>query len=455
MSAIATMTFTETEMRKPPAPRTKMPPLFDEPTTVQNWYKHINWTQSILLISTPLAAIYGMATTKLLTPTLIWSIIWYFFTGMGVTAGECHFYFLPNTKLLLVLGYHRHWSHRAYSATLPLKIILALTGAGSIQGSVRWWSRGHRAHHRYTDTDKDPYSAHRGVMFSHIIWMLVNRPKSRIGYADVADLDADPVVKWQHKYYPLVALTMAFVFPTLVAGLGWGDWRGGYFYAGMVRLVFLHHATFCVNSLAHWLGETPFDDHHTPRDHFITAFVTLGEGYHNFHHEFPQDYRNAILFYQYDPTKWFIKALSFIGLAYDLKKFPQNEVVKGQVYMAEKKINKIKEDLNWGVPIHKLPVFTWDEFQELTKQGKQWILIEGVLYDVSKFIDEHPGGPRYIKTAIGKDMTTAFNGAVYNHSNGARNLMSTMRIGVIRGGMEVENMKKDPIEEILDPKEYA
>lgn len=438
MSATATMTFTETEMRKPPAPRTKMPPLFDEPVTAQNWHKYVNWAHAILLISTPLASIYGMATTKLLTPTLIWSIIWYFSTGLGITA-----------------GYHRLWAHRAYNATRLLKIILALAGAGAIEGSIRWWSRGHRAHHRYTDTDKDPYSAHRGVFFSHIGWMLINRPKNRIGYADVADLDADPIIRWQHKYYPLIAFTMAFVFPTLVAGLGWGDWRGGYFYAGVARLVFVHHATFCVNSLAHWLGETSFDDRNTPKDHFITAFVTMGEGYHNFHHEFPQDYRNAILFYQYDPTKWLIKICSLVGLAYDLKMFPQNEVVKGQVYMAEKRINKIKEGLNWGVPIYKLPVFTWDEFQELTKQGKEWILIEGVLYDVTKFIDKHPGGPRYIKTAIGKDMTTAFNGAVYDHSNGARNLMSTMRVGVVRGGMEVESMKKDPIEEVLDPKKYA
>lgn len=425
-------------MRKPPAPRMKMPPLFDEPITAQNWYKHVNWVHAVLLISTPLAALYGMATTKLQTPTLIWSIIWYFSTGLGITA-----------------GYHRFWSHRAYGATPLLKFLLALAGAGAVQGSIRWWSRGHRAHHRYTDTDKDPYSAHRGVFFSHMGWMLINRPKNRIGYSDVTDIDADIIARWQHKYYPLISMTMAFILPTLVAGLGWGDWRGGYFYAGVARLVFVHHATFCVNSLAHLLGENSFDDHHTPKDHFITAFVTMGEGYHNFHHEFPQDYRNAILFYQYDPTKWLIKVCSLLGLAYDLKKFPQNEVVKGQVYMAEKRINKIKEGLNWGVPIQKLPVFTWDEFQELTKQGKEWILIEGILYDVSKFIEEHPGGSRYIKTSIGKDATTAFNGSVYDHSNAARNLMSTMRVGVIRGGMEVESMKSYPTEEILDPKKYA
>jgi stearoyl-CoA desaturase (delta-9 desaturase) len=78
-------------------------------------------------------------------------------------------------------------------------------------------------------------------------------------------------------------------------------------------------STFCVNSLAHYLGETPFDDKHTPRDHVITALVTIGEGYHNFHHQFPMDFRNAIRWYQYDPTKWFISVMSFFGLASHLK----------------------------------------------------------------------------------------------------------------------------------------
>lgn len=82
------MTFTETEMRKPPLPRGKMPPLFDEPVTVANWYKFVNWTHAILLSITPIAAIYGIVTTKLQTPTLILSIVWYFATAMGITAGK-------------------------------------------------------------------------------------------------------------------------------------------------------------------------------------------------------------------------------------------------------------------------------------------------------------------------------------------------------------------------------
>jgi len=159
-----------------------------------------------------------------------------------------------------------------------MSLSLALLGAGAVEGSIQWWSRGHRAHHRWTDTEKDPYSAHRGLIFSHIGWMLVKRPGWKIGYADVDDLQKNKLVQWQHEKYTTLALLMGIFFPTLIAGLGWGDWRGGFYFAAVTRLVLLHHATFCVNSLAHYLGEGPYDDRHSPRDHFLTALLTFGEG---------------------------------------------------------------------------------------------------------------------------------------------------------------------------------
>ncbi|KAG1152593.1 hypothetical protein G6F37_005381 [Rhizopus arrhizus] len=418
---LGTTDRTKTEAMKPPLPKTQMPPLFDKPVTSKNWHQFVNWPQSILLLSTPLIALYGIFTTELTRKTLIWAIGYYFITGLGITA-----------------GYHRMWAHRAYRGSLLLRWLFSFAGAGAVEGSIYWWSRGHRAHHRWTDTDKDPYSAHRGFFFSHFGWMLVKRPNNRIGYADVADLKADSVVAIQHRLYPYFALGMGFLFPTLVAGLGWGDFRGGFFYAAVARLVFVHHATFCVNSLAHYLGEASFDDHNTPRDHWITALATLGEGYHNFHHQFPQDYRNAIKYTQYDPTKWLIIVLSWFGLAYELKEFPSNEVSKGRIFMQEKKIREEKSKLFYGVPLKDLPVYTWEEFQSFVlNENKKWILIEGVLYDVKNFMKEHPGGVKYLSTAIGKDMTTSFNGGIYNHSNGARNLLTSLRVGVLKNGMQV------------------
>ena len=325
---------------------------------------------------------------------------------------------------------------------MPLKIYLAAAGAGAVEGSIRWWSRDHRAHHRYTDTDKDPYSVRKGLLYSHIGWMVMKQNPKRLGRTDITDLNEDPVVVWQHKNYLKSVITMALVLPTLVCGLGWGDWLGGYVYAGILRIFFVQQATFCVNSLAHWLGDQPFDDRNSPRDHIVTALVTLGEGYHNFHHEFPSDYRNAIQWWQYDPTKWCIWVWKQLGLAYDLKQFRQNEIEKGRLQQMQKKLDQKRATLDWGIPLEQLPVISWDDFVEQAKNGKALIAVAGVIHDVTNFVKDHPGGKALISSAIGKDATAIFNGGVYNHSNAAHNLLSTMRVGVLRGGCEVEIWKR-------------
>ena len=264
----------------------------------------------------------------------------------------------------------------------------------------------------------------------------------RIGRTDISDLNDDPVVRWQHKNYLLVVATFGLLFPALVCGLGWKDWKGGLIFAGILRIFFVQQATFCVNSLAHWLGDQPFDDRNSPRDHVFTAVMTLGEGYHNFHHEFPSDYRNAIVWHQYDPTKWFIWGCKQVGLATDLKQFRSNEIEKGRVQQAQKKLDQKRSRLDWGVPLESLPVMEWDDYVDQTKNGRGLVAVAGVVHDVTDFIKDHPGGKAMISSGIGKDATAMFNGGVYDHSNAAHNLLSTMRIGVIRGGMEVEIWKR-------------
>lgn len=349
---------------------------------------------------------------------------------------------MANSLFFPAAGYHRLWAHTSYKATLPLKIWLAAGGAAAVEGSARWWSRDHRAHHRYTDTDKDPYSVRKGLLYSHIGWMVMKQNPKRIGRTDITDLNEDPVVVFQHKHYIKCVITMALIVPTLICGFGWGDFAGGFIYGGILRIFFIQQATFCVNSLAHWLGDQPFDDRNSPRDHVITALVTLGEGYHNFHHEFPSDFRNAIQWWQYDPTKWCIWAWKQLGLAYDLKKFPHNEIEKGRLQQQQKKLDQKRATLDWGIPLENLPVVSWDDFVQESKNGKAWIAVAGVIHDVGKFIKDHPGGKALINSAIGKDATAIFNGGVYNHSNAAHNLLSTMRVGVIRGGCEVEIWKR-------------
>ncbi|KAH6873620.1 fatty acid desaturase-domain-containing protein [Thelonectria olida] len=374
----------------------------DTPMTWSNIHLHINWLNTTLIIIIPIIGFISAYWVPILLYTAIWAVIIYFNTGLGITA-----------------GYHRLWVHTSYKATTPLKLYLAAVGAGAVEGSIRWWSYGHRAHHRYTDTEKDPYSVRKGLVYSHIGWMVCKQNPKRQGRTEITDLNEDPIVVWQHRNYLKCVIFMALILPTIVAGFGWSDWLGGFVYAGILRICFVQQATFCVNSLAHWLGDQPFDDRNSPRDHLITALITLGEGYHNFHHKFPSDYRNAIEWYQYDSTKWSIWIWKQLGLAYDLKQFRQNEIEKGRVQQMQKKLDQKRATLDWGIPLEQLPVVHWDDFVADSKNGKALVAIVGVIHD---------------------DATAIEYGGVYNHSNAAHNLLLTMRVGVLRGGCENEDV---------------
>ncbi|PGH16699.1 hypothetical protein AJ79_01572 [Helicocarpus griseus UAMH5409] len=393
--------------------------------TLFNWYRRIHWLYMTQLVFIPLAGFIQAYWLPLHWQTAAFSVFYFYITGICITA-----------------GYHRLWAHRSYVASLPLRVYLAAFGAGAIEGSIKHWSAEHRAHHRYTDTDQDPYNVNRGVFHAHILWLLIRDDSRKIGRVDVADLRNDPLVSFQHRYYIPIAFAMGWAFPTIVAGLGWGDWYGGFIYAGILRTFFVNQATFCVNSVAHYLGDQPYDDKHTPRDHVLTSIITNGEGYHNFHHEFPSDYRNGIEWYHLDITKWMIKLWKVVGLASDLKTFRKNEIEKGKIQQARKKLDQKGKELDWGTAIDQLPVMEWNEFQrKVDEEGEVWIVIEGVVHDLAGFVKEHPGGRSLIQSTAGKDATAAFNGGIYDHSNAARNLLATMRVAILRGGGEVEIWK--------------
>jgi len=381
----------------------------------------INWVHTGLLTITPALAIYGLFTTKLHLATFIFTVIMYFWTGLGITG-----------------GYHRLWSHRAYKAHYIVRLLLCLGGAAAFEGSAKWWCRHHRSHHRYTDTEKDPYNARKGFWYAHMGWMLQKQNAKKLGFADISDLNKDPMIIWQHKYYVFVASACGILLPTLVASL-WGDMRGGFFYASMWRMVIVHHATFFVNSLAHTLGDKTFSDHHTAYDSFITAVLTLGEGYHNYHHEFPADYRNGIKIYHYDPTKWVISALYYLGLTYDLKWMSGDEIKKAVCQMEQRKIDDEKAKVMFGKEIKNLPRWSMDEVNKRISNGELLLVIDGIAHDVKSFVHEHPGGRQTLLNIIGPDVdaTGLFNGKVgtdnllHNHSKDARKFLSSMRVAVV------------------------
>ncbi len=237
----------------------------------------------------------------------------------------------------ITAGYHRLWAHNAYKAHPALRLFFALFGAAALQNSILIWASGHRRHHRHVDdVELDPYSAKKGLWFSHLGWMIRNYPASADDFSNAKDLQRDKIVMWQHNHYLPLALAMNIV-PALLVGLAVGDIWGALLVPGVLRLVVSHHSTFFINSLAHFWGRQPYTDENSARDNDLLALFTYGEGYHNYHHIFQNDYRNGIRWWHYDPTKWLIKTCSWLGLTWDLKKVPNFKIQRAMVSMQFKR----------------------------------------------------------------------------------------------------------------------
>lgn len=288
-----------------------------------NWQRlPADWPSTLFLLITPVAAV-ALSVYYLWTQPFNWKIwvlalAFYALTASSITA-----------------GYHRLFAHRTYDASTPLRWFLALFGAAAFQNSILKWATDHRLHHRFVDTDKDPYSINKGFLFAHIGWMLQEQRHPANVAAYQRDLLKDPVVRFQHKHYVLLATLMCFGLPTLI-GWGLGSALGGFVIAGLLRVVLVHHATFFINSWCHFFGRRTFQDTHTARDSWLMALVTFGEGYHNFHHSFASDYRNGVRWYHWDPTKWSIQAFARVGLAKNLKTTPDFEVLQARLAMQQK-----------------------------------------------------------------------------------------------------------------------
>ena len=274
---------------------------------------------------------------------------WYGFThgfesSTWVAFVACMFY----AGLSITAGYHRLWAHKTYDAHPAVQWVFALGGAFALQNSALHWSSDHRVHHGQVDDPiKDPYAATNGFWYSHIGWMLRDYQGKNYGdYSNARDLQRNPIVMFQHRHYMKLVLLTNLGIPLLLGAL-FGDIIGMLLLAGVLRLVLSQHFTFFINSLAHIWGSRPYTEKNTARDNGFLALFTYGEGYHNFHHIFASDYRNGIRWYQYDPTKWMIRAFAAVGLASKLKRTPVERIEKAK---AETLLLKTK------VKLAKLPL---------------------------------------------------------------------------------------------------
>ncbi|KAJ3326811.1 hypothetical protein HDU76_012630 [Blyttiomyces sp. JEL0837] len=305
-------------------------------------------------------------------------------------------------------------------------------GTLGFQGSIKWWTLRHRLHHRYTDDNvNDPYSAKKGFWFSHMGWIFEKPVYPRMKMVDAKDLNEDPIVAFQHKYYPYLALFSGFVVPTVIAAL-WGDALGGYLYGGFFTRIIVWHCTFCINSFAHWIGEQNFSTEMSARGTLLLALFTNGEGHHNFHHEFPKDYRNGIETLDWDPTKWLIAFCAKIGLASDLYMVPDNEIKKARILTAEIKAAELRKQVNWGPEpssLPSLPAITNPD-SVTTKLGHdQWFILDGFVLDVKDFLAKHPGGEGVLLGYLRKDASKGFYGNLNTHSLSARTFVRMLRVG--------------------------
>ncbi|XP_045760666.1 acyl-CoA Delta(11) desaturase-like [Maniola jurtina] len=294
-----TITETEDEFPKLVAPQAA-PRKYDliYPNLVTFFYAHV-------------AALYGLylACTIATWKTLIFSHILFMLAAVGVTAGA-----------------HRLWTHRAYKAKMPLQIILMVMNSLAFQNTAIHWVREHRMHHRYSDTDADPHNATRGFFYSHMGWLLVKKHpevKRRGKFLDMSDIHANPVLRFQKKYAIPVIGTICFALPTLIPMYFFGETLNTAWNIAIMRYVLNLHITFFVNSAAHLWGNKPYDKYMKPAQNLFVSWVAFGEGFHNYHHAFPWDYRTAEL-----GNNWlnfstkFIDFFAWIGWAYDLKTVP-------------------------------------------------------------------------------------------------------------------------------------
>jgi stearoyl-CoA desaturase (delta-9 desaturase) len=263
--------------------------------------------QTILLISLPFYFYYSPPSWGMVGT----SILLLYLTGLSITA-----------------GYHRFYSHRSYKASPVIEALLLFFGSMAGQGSALRWAFDHRLHHAYVDTDKDPYSIKKGFWHAHFLWIL-EKPQ-KIEAKVVPDLMKNKLVQFQDRYGGLLMVAtnvIAFLF------VGWllNDYVGAFFLACWTRLFALHHFTWFINSLAHTWGDKPFCQEQSAVNNFIISLLTFGEGYHNYHHTFANDYRNGVRWYHFDPTKWLIWTLYQLGLTSSLKRVDAYTIKKRMV----------------------------------------------------------------------------------------------------------------------------
>jgi stearoyl-CoA desaturase (delta-9 desaturase) len=231
------------------------------------------------------------------------------------------------------VGFHRYFSHRAFKTRPAFRLMLGVLGSIAGQGPVLYWVAIHRAHHRHSDTERDPHSPVPGGMkrfwHAHLGWMFA--PRVTDIARDAPDLARDPTTLWVHKSY-LPCFAFGLVVPTLIGGVAAGAAGAldGFLWGGWVRMFLNHHVTWSINSVCHLVGRRAFATRDGSRNLAILALPSFGGSWHNNHHAFPRSATNDRLWWQLDPGAWFIRLAARGGLAWDVCDGPPATAVDAQ-----------------------------------------------------------------------------------------------------------------------------
>lgn len=249
-----------------------------------------------------------------------------FYTGWSWSAVTVCFalYFI---RMFGITGaYHRYFSHRTYKTSRWFQFCLGFLGATSVQKGPLWWAAHHRHHHKYSDTEQDIHSAFlKGLWWSHVGWIL-SPDYLETKYENVKDFMGFPEIKWLEKNHAIPGIVLI----VLVLILGWGLQRLGFhtnpfqmfIWGFCISTTLLYHGTFCINSLAHMVGNRRFETDDHSKNSFILSIITLGEGWHNNHHRYPGSEAQGMYWWEMDITHYILKAMSWVGLVWDIRTHP-------------------------------------------------------------------------------------------------------------------------------------
>ncbi|MBB4639515.1 acyl-CoA desaturase [Longimicrobium terrae] len=266
-----------------------------------------------------------------------------FWTGVTVNALIVCMVLYVVRMFGITAGYHRYFSHRSFKTSRAGQFVLAWIAQSSAQRGALWWAAVHRHHHRHSDTEMDVHSPRmRGFLYSHVGWIFDRK------HAET-EMDAVPDLA---KHRELVLLERYPLIPAIVLAVGcfvFGGWTGlvvGFFWS----TVLLFHGTFFINSLAHVTGSQRYVTGDDSRNNWWLAIITLGEGWHNNHHAYQRSTRQGFRWYEFDPTFYALRALSWVGLVWELGE-PPAEVVNNERKLGAAVVEKVARQLAASFPI--------------------------------------------------------------------------------------------------------